>query len=100
QARLELRLERVTPRAEESRRTSGMATIVGADPALGPLVGRLLYFSAEDDGGPPPMRSEVLAVRGTLSSVPHNSTPDSFNGYLDGMGVGLRMLRGRILGRV
>jgi competence protein ComEC len=100
QARLEVRLDRVWPPAAGAKRTSAEGTIVGADPPRRTLVGRRLYLSAADGPGPAPIRSEVVLVQGTVSAVPPGADPGSFAGYLDGLGLDLRMLRGRVLGQV
>jgi competence protein ComEC len=98
EARLGLRVDRVFA-AHDSRRASGLATVVRADPHLRDLAGQRLYFSLNlRPGEAPPVRSAVVGTVGVLVTLPRHPPADSFDGYLAGAGMNFRLTRGRIVG--
>jgi competence protein ComEC len=100
EARLILRLDRVNPGAETTRKVTGTATIVRAAGRLDELVGQRIYFSAHlRRTEAPPVASSVISAAGLLGRVPLAPPPDSFEGYLSGLGVNFRLARARFGGQ-
>ena len=97
EARLGLRVDRVFAQAD-SKRATGLATVVRADEHLRELVGQRLYFSlALRRGEAAPVRSAVVSAVGVLETLPRNPAADSFDGYLAGAGMNFRLKRGQVL---
>jgi len=97
--RLSLRLDRVAPGSETTRKASGTATIATGDGSLGDLRGARIYFSLWlRRGQPAPVGTSTMEAVGVITRVPLHPAPDSFDGYLHGLGVSLFLSRGRLLG--
>ncbi|MSU51092.1 MAG: ComEC/Rec2 family competence protein [Opitutus sp.] len=97
EARLSLRVDRVFVQTD-TRRATGLATIVRADEHLRELTGQGLYFSLTlRKGEAAPIRSAVISTVGVLVTLPRNPPVDTFDGYLAGAGMNFRLTRGRVL---
>lgn len=97
EARLFLRVDRVFPQAD-SRRATGLATVVRGENPVRELAGQHVYFSLTlRRGETAPARSAVIAAVGLLSPLARNPPADSFDGYLAGAGMNFRLRRGRLL---
>lgn len=100
EAQIELRVNRVFAKLD-SKRASGLATVVRAEPHLRSLHGQAVYFALDVSAGElPPIRSTVVAAIGVLTSVPENAPRDSFDGFLASAGINFRLTRGRVLATV
>ncbi len=100
EAQVQLRISR-TFAQPDPKRTSGLATIIGAEPHLRSLHGQAVYFSLDVQPGElPPIRSTVLTALGVLTAVPEDAARDSFDGYLASAGTNFRLTRGRVLATV
>lgn len=97
EARLSLRIERVFLPHADARKISGLATVVESSGSLTELRGQHIYFSvAWRRSDPMPIRSEVIAVTGLLSSIPRQAEIATFDGFLLNSGINFRIVRGRI----
>jgi competence protein ComEC len=97
EARLALRIDRVFA-PTDSKKTSGLATIMHTDAVVADLVGQRLYFSLPlRPGQPAPLRSSLVEAVGVLVTLPRDPPADSFDGYLAAAGMNFRFTRGRIL---
>jgi competence protein ComEC len=100
EARLALRLDRVAPGSEATRQATGVGTVVEAAGRLRELMGQRIYFSLRlRRGERPPVSSATVSAIGLLGVVPRHASPQSFDGYLSGLGVNFWLSRGRILAR-
>ena len=98
EVRLSLRLDRVYPGSEITRKATGMATIESAKGRLRELEGERIYFSLGlRRREVPPISSSVVSAAGLLARVPPAPSPNSFDGYLSGLGANYHIARGRIL---
>jgi competence protein ComEC len=97
EARLALAVDRVFA-AKESRRVSGLATVVRSEAHLSDLLGQRVYFSLTlGRGEAPPIRSAVVAAVGVIVTLPRDPPAESFESYLAGAGIHFRLTRGRVL---
>ena len=97
EARLALRVERVFVQTD-TRRATGLATVVRTEEHLRELAGQGIYFSlALRKGEAPPIRSAEIATAGVLAVLPRDPPADTFEGYLAGAGINFRLNRGRLL---
>jgi competence protein ComEC len=88
------------PRKFPPRRASGTGTIVDSDRFMRELIGQRIYYSvALRPGQAAPGRSSVIDATGVLEIVPRESKAGSFDAFLSGIGVNLRLGRGP-LGRL
>jgi competence protein ComEC len=100
EARLTLRLDRVSPGSETVRQATGMGTIAQGDGRLRELKGQRVYFSLRlRRGEVPPASSATVSAIGLLDVVPRHPSSQSFDGYLSGLGANFRLSRGSILAR-
>lgn len=100
EVRLNLRVDRVFVQAD-SRKATGLATVLAADGHLTELCGQRLYFSLSvPRGGSAPIRSARISTLGVLVTLPRHPPRDSFDGYLASAGMNFRLTRGRVLGEV
>jgi competence protein ComEC len=80
---------------------SGTGIVTGADRHLSELVGQRVYYSLGlRSGQSAPGRSAVVSASGVLNIVPRESKAESFEAFLSGIGVNLRLDRGQLLGIV
>ncbi len=79
-------------------RWSGYGEVVGASRHLEELIGQKVSFalSWRDREGEMLVRSQVVKVRGILSSIARN-TDNAYEGYLYSQGIGFKLSRGQIL---
>lgn len=100
ETQLNLRVDRVFA-SGNTRKASGLATIVRAGDHLPELRGQRIYFSlALRPGEAPPIRSATISAVGVLVTLPRNPPTDTFDGYLAAAGMNFRLTRGRVLGPV
>jgi competence protein ComEC len=79
-------------------RASGTGIVIDADRHLRELVGQRIYYSlALPPGRTAPGRSAVVRAIGVLETVPRESNADSFDAFLSGNGVSLRLGRGQFI---
>ena len=98
EVRLSLQIDRVFA-AQDSRRTAGLATVVGTAEPRRELRGQRVYFSLSlGRGASPPIRHAVVTAVGLLATLPRQPDPDTFEGFLAGAGINFRLTRGRLLG--
>ena len=84
-----------------ARRASGTGIITGSDRHLREFIGRRIYYSlALRPGQAAPGRSAVASARGVLDIVAREPNAESFDAFLSGIGVNLRLDRGRLTGIV
>lgn len=97
---LTVKVTQVRSLEDKYERLGGYGEIVRAPKHLESLVGQKVSFllSPEDGRAGGLVRSEVIRVRGLLSSILQN-TGNSFEDYLFSQGIGFKLKRGRILGR-
>jgi competence protein ComEC len=100
EAKLVLRIDRVFPR-DDNRGTSGLATVVSAEPPLREVAGQKLYFLlTRKNGEAAPIRSARVLASGVIAPLPPNPPANTFDAYLAGAGMNFRFSRGRILTQV
>jgi competence protein ComEC len=99
EARLDLRVDRISNPSPKSRFVSGFARIAGAERHLRGLVGQEIYFSLKPRrGAAAPERSEVVTAIGLLAPVPRRAPAGSLDRSLREMGFHFRMTLGRPAG--
>ncbi|MCB1105560.1 MAG: ComEC/Rec2 family competence protein [Opitutaceae bacterium] len=97
EARLGLQVEYAFARVYENRST-GLATVIRADPHLQDLLGQRVYFSLRDAAeGATALRSAQLETIGVLELLPENPPKNTFEGYLASAGMNFTLTRGAIL---
>lgn len=98
EAQLGLRVDYAFARVHE-KRTTGLATIVHADPHLADLMGQRIYFSLHDSAtGEAAVRSAEIKAIGVLELLPENPPTNTFEGYLAAAGMNFSLTRGQLLG--
>jgi competence protein ComEC len=97
EARLSLRIERPFPQAKAGS-AAGIGVIAGTDPLLREFAGqRIAYALSLRKGQSPPEASAVVSAAGLLSVLPRDPPAGSFDAALAGMGLNLRLARGRLI---
>lgn len=98
EAHLDLRVDHVFPSPHPGQ-SSGLATVVGADPHLADLVGQRIHFSLSlRPGEPAPVRTAVTRALGVIIALPRNPAGHSFDAHLAAAGMNFRLSRGRLTG--
>ena len=95
EARLSMQIDRLFA-SKDSRRATGLATVVRADGHLRDLTRQRLYFSLTlGRGEAPPIRSAIVSTVGVIVTLPRDPPVDTFDGFLAGAGINFRLTRGR-----
>jgi len=83
-----LRISPPRPRGKTILTASGIGRVTAIGHSADELLGESIYFSLLlRPGEPSPQRSSKIKLSGTLKPVPTKGGPDTFNGYLRGLGV-------------
>ena len=100
EASLHLRIDRIFAQ-HDTRKASGLATIVASPDPMADLVGQRIYFSLTTaKSTPAPIRSSVISTVGVLIALPRNPPTTTFDGYLANSGINFRLNRGRVIAEV
>jgi competence protein ComEC len=96
EARLSLKIDRVFNQVD-SKRATGLGTVVSAGKHLGELIGQRVYFSLTlRKGELPPLRSTLVSAVGVLITLPADPSAGSFDAYLADAGINFRFARARV----
>lgn len=93
EAHLHFEVERILQAENVFSKTSGIGRIVEANPTSRLEKGSRIYFRFKAPEDLKVRRGQELLVTGILESIPHNVSPDSFEGYLKETGVHYRFYR-------
>lgn len=93
EAHLQFKVERVLQAQNIFSKTSGIGRIVEANPTSRLQKGSRIYFRFKPPEGLTILRGQEIHATGILESIPHDVSPDSFEGYLKDTGVHYRFYR-------
>lgn len=100
EARLTLRVDRTFPQSD-AKKVTGLGRVKPSDAPWHELAGQRIYFSlALRKGEAAPLPTSEISTIGVLAALPKAPEPNSFESYLDDVGINFRLQRGRIVAAV